>query len=318
MLMATLLTVQTCCAQDPSKEIYTLLDVLEFDDGILVRKHETPVLHYQTKAISKNGTHRRANYVHPLYDLDGNELTEDFPKDHLHHRGIFWAWHQVIVGDQVAGDGWLTKDFDWKVTSTKTEDFEPLKIRISSEVVWQSSKITDKDNRPLPLVNESTRIDMHLKMDDLRMIDFEIRLLAAQPDVRIGGSDNAKGYGGFSARLIQPKDIAFHTANGVVEPKKTQMDCGNWVDIVGTFGKSDAKSGVAIFVHPSSAGFPQKWILRSKVKSMQNPVFPGRQPIALSQTEPTILRYRILLHRGEQTVDQLNAWYKEYSEVDLD
>ena len=34
---------------------------------------------------------------------DGQVLTEDFPADHLHHRGIFWAWHQVYVGEKAMG-----------------------------------------------------------------------------------------------------------------------------------------------------------------------------------------------------------------------
>ena len=37
----------------------------------------------------------RSSYIHPLYGLDGEMLTDDFPKDHYHHRGLFWAWPRV-------------------------------------------------------------------------------------------------------------------------------------------------------------------------------------------------------------------------------
>ena len=40
-----------------------------------------------------------SNYVHPLYGLDGEVLTDDFPADHVHHRGLHWAWPHVKVGD---------------------------------------------------------------------------------------------------------------------------------------------------------------------------------------------------------------------------
>ena len=66
---------------------------------------DTKVLFYQAerKALP-DGQAARSNYFHPLYDLDGNVLTEDFPKDHIHHRGIFWAWHQVLInGKRRAG-----------------------------------------------------------------------------------------------------------------------------------------------------------------------------------------------------------------------
>ena len=32
---------------------------------------------------------------------------------------------------------------------------------------------------------------------------------------------------------------------------------------------------------------------------MQNAVDPGRQPVAIPRDRPVILRYRIVLHRGE-------------------
>ena len=68
-----------------------------FTDG------DTKVLFYQAerKALPDGGA-ARSNYFHPLYDLDGQVLTEDFPKDHIHHRGIFWAWHQVRINGKRA------------------------------------------------------------------------------------------------------------------------------------------------------------------------------------------------------------------------
>ena len=73
--------------------------------GYWFTEGDTKVLFYQAerKALP-DGQAARSNYFHPLYDLDGNVLTEDFPKDHIHHRGIFWAWHQVrINGTHRAG-----------------------------------------------------------------------------------------------------------------------------------------------------------------------------------------------------------------------
>ena len=34
---------------------------------------------------------------------------------------------------------------------------------------------------------------------------------------------------------------------------------------------------------------------------MQNAVYPGRRPVAIPRDRPVILRYRIVLHRGELT-----------------
>jgi hypothetical protein len=42
---------------------------------------------------------RRACYLHPVWTPGGTIVTDDFPADHYHHRGIFWAWPRVKVGE---------------------------------------------------------------------------------------------------------------------------------------------------------------------------------------------------------------------------
>ena len=70
---------------------------------------DRPVLVYNHGVRSKQGTPAtkpHQSYIHPLYGLDGEVLTDDFPEDHLHHRGIFWAWpHVTVDGRQV--DLWM-------------------------------------------------------------------------------------------------------------------------------------------------------------------------------------------------------------------
>jgi hypothetical protein len=58
------------------------------------------VFFYQSEPKNHKGKYERLHYIHPLWAPDGAALTEDFPADHLHHRGVFWAWHQVWIGDK--------------------------------------------------------------------------------------------------------------------------------------------------------------------------------------------------------------------------
>src|SRR5689334_7263190 len=76
------------------------------EDGVWVEEGGKRVLFYQRRPKSKDGKYARANYVHPLLDLDGEPITEDFPADHPHPRGIFWAWHQVTIDGKAVGDPW--------------------------------------------------------------------------------------------------------------------------------------------------------------------------------------------------------------------
>jgi hypothetical protein len=45
---------------------------------------------------------------------------------------------------------------------------------------------------------------------------------------------------------------------------------------------------------------------------MQNAVYPGRQPVAIPRDRPVILRYRLVLHRGELATSDIERLQSEY------
>ena len=54
-----------------------------------------PVFVYNYGTMLKDGVpadRARCCYVHPAYAPNGVAVTDDFPKDHYHHRGISWMW----------------------------------------------------------------------------------------------------------------------------------------------------------------------------------------------------------------------------------
>jgi hypothetical protein len=293
--------------------LHAQVTVEETDEGIRFAEDDRPILWYRHRPVSLDGAFTRSHYVHPLYDLDGNVITEDFPEDHPHQRGIFWAWHQVKVGDLAAGDSWLTQDFTWDVVKTGTTVGANGEANLSVEVVWSSPTITDNSGEPAQLVREATSIKVHAVEQTVRRIDFEIRLLALVDQMSIGGSDDEKGYGGFSARFRLPDDVRFQSTHGEFTPENIPCDAGPWVDLFGSYGKSPSKSGMALLCHPTSAGYPQKWILRSH-DSMQNAVYPGRDCIPLSGDRPLILRYRLVLHRDAVDRAQVDQWHAQYAQ----
>lgn len=68
---------------------------------LTVMDERLPVLTYRFGEQPPTGLdakQARSCYVHPLYSLDGDVLTADFPADHLHHHGLFWTWPAVKVG----------------------------------------------------------------------------------------------------------------------------------------------------------------------------------------------------------------------------
>lgn len=288
------------------------LKIVKDHEGYSVFEDGSKVLFYQVKPKALNGKFARNNYIHPLYDLDGQIITEDFPEDHRHHRGIFWAWHQVFIDDKRVGDSWSLSDISWDVNDVKIDASSDSLCTLTAKVLWLSPLHTYPNAKPKPFITETTKITVHAAENDLRKIDFEISLLALEDKVRIGGSNNKRGYGGFSTRIKLPEGISFICPTGNVEPIRTQVDAAPWFDFSGKFGDNEKISGLAILCHKSNPGYPQKWILRRK-RAMQNPVYPGRHPVQLSTTEPLILRYRLIIHRGDTNNIDLNKLHAEYN-----
>ena len=63
------------------------------DKTLQVTDQDKPVLAYNYGTITgenvpeNDGRRRRGCYLHPIWGLDGEILTDDFPKDHYHHHG---------------------------------------------------------------------------------------------------------------------------------------------------------------------------------------------------------------------------------------
>jgi hypothetical protein len=274
-------------------------------DGIRIREGGKDVLFYRTGPNSVNDSYERSNYIHPLYGLDGEVLTEDFPEDHLHHRGIFWAWHQVIIGNKNIGDAWECRNFIWDVREVELHPSDSSLVLIS-RILWKSPVYTDDTGKPVPFVEEQLRISSHPQRSNYRVIDFEISLLALVPGLTLGGSQDEKGYGGFSARMKMPADLRFHSKEGPVKPEETAVLAANWMNISGSLGKNGGQAGIVIISDNAFDKDRTLWILRQR-ESMQNAVFPGRTPVPISDKEPVVLRYRLVVYRGKLTPREIRS-----------
>ena len=262
--------------------------------GYLVSEGERPVFFYQSAPRSLDGRYTRAGYVHPLYGLDGRVLTDDFPEDHFHHRGIFWAWHQLWIGDQRAGDPWLTEDFLKEVENVRVLD-GPLFSVLEASALWTSPLQKDDAGKMVPLVRERLRIQVFRSTTDSQVIDFHIRLRALVDGIRIGGSENPRGYSGFTVRVQASPDGRIHDLLGIQKEDRVG-ESSPWADYSGTFGQGDRVSGLGMLIHPSYPEFPPRWLLRHY--GMQNVAYPGRHPVDLPRGQPLDLRHRLVIHRG--------------------
>ncbi|AWW32473.1 hypothetical protein DN752_21275 [Echinicola strongylocentroti] len=279
------------------------LQFKENTEGITLTEDNLTRFHYQTTTKSLNGNYPRANYVHPLYGLDGEVLTEDFPEDHFHHRGIFWTWHQLYVDGKRIADPWFCEGISWKVNSTE-QSIHGNKATIQSTVLWLADSLQNE-----PVLEEMVNITFERLKEDAYSITFEITMTALVDELAFGGSEDAKGYGGFSPRIKLPEDVTFHSEGKTVTPQNLPIKAGPWMNLKGTFdGKKPAN--ITIMGEPDKLPSYQGWILRS-ANSMQNMAFPGNEPTALPKSKPVHFSNMILVHRQCST-EEIDEYYRQF------
>jgi hypothetical protein len=235
---------------------------------------------------------RRACYLHPVYAPDGTQLTDDFNKNHAHHRGIFWAW-EVVTYDGQTNDVWTVKGFRQRFVRWKARESTGAVARLAVENGWYAGE--------KKFMKEDVEIVAHPTENDRRVLDFTLQFEAMDKPVTIVGTPvDQKGYGGFAFRTA-PRDgggekTVIRTDKGVAE-KDGVLARHPWAEIVGSFeGK---KESIRIEDDASNPGYPRNgWLLRHSF-ALLNPSYPGLEPLTLEAGKPLVLKYRVILSSGK-------------------
>ena len=263
--------------------------------GFTLYENQVPVFYYHQRNNYLDQSRSRAHYFHPVFDLSGRSLTDDHPKDHLHHHGMWWAWSQMEVDGESVGHSWETHHFTWDVKQVKMDCSQLDLCQFKFHVDWLSTKRFGI-NRPERIVKEVSHLTIKPQQGGIRIFDVKISLQAYHTNTRIAGSKDDKGYGGFSFRMKTPNDMAFFGENGSITPQRTAVDQGPWLLVTGTF-TDQGKSAISIIQHRSNPDFPQPWILRKR-EAMQNPAYPGNRWHEFDRG-PLELHYRLMIHPSE-------------------
>jgi hypothetical protein len=228
----------------------------------------------------------RSDYIHPLYGLNGEMLTNDWPDGgHPHHRGIFWAWPEVEYKSQRADIYALQRVFarpTGKIEFTSGAVF----AEIDAENMWMWE---DRE----AIVNEQAIIRVYHATNESRIIDLTIKLLAVKDSVTIA-TRFTNSYGGLNIRMQSPKnqDISYFTDEEGAEPRRA------WSDFNGIFEGSITTSGLMVLQNNQNPEYPGEWRDYPGLAWVQ-PTFPTPNTrYLLSKTEPLILRYRLIIHNG--------------------
>lgn len=274
------------------------------DKSIALFEGAKPVFVYNYGTIQKPGVpadRARSTYIHALYGLDGEVLTDDFPKDHYHHRGLFWAWPHVRIGDQHY-DLWMLKGIEQRFERWLSRETEEGNATLGVENGWFVG------NRKV--VREEVWLRTAASGKDGRVLDMELSWTPLTEPLTLEGAEG-KSYGGLTLRFAPRTDTVISTPLGQ-DDKDLTITRLPWADLSARFAGQDQPSGAAIFVAPDHPDFPPEWLTRHYGVLCLG--WPGVKPKTFQPGEKFRCRYRVWIHRGAPGVEKLSQQYRDYEQ----
>lgn len=228
----------------------------------------------EKSAVTEAGASPPGHYFHPISTPRG-VLTELFPPDHVHHRGLFWAWRQLLIDGKPVANSWLMTGMKFRSMGvTRSHDG----TRLEAAGRWRVG------GRDVLEERLSARVAGNVLILDLGLTPMV-------PGLSIGGSADDKGYGGFSLRLVHSEALRFESGGRVLAPEAGPVEAGPELRM--TWDSGTPAPAMAVRMACSIDGKPiNRWILRREL-SMQNCVWPGRDPVPLPMGKVARLGLRL-------------------------
>ncbi|RPJ24821.1 MAG: hypothetical protein EHM35_16045 [Planctomycetaceae bacterium] len=263
-----------------------------------------PVLVYNHGVMRKDGVpadRARSTYLHPIYGLDGEVLTDDFPKDHYHHRGLFWAWPHVKTGGKEY-DLWMIKGVEQRFERWVAKEAGKLALLKVENGWYAGSK---------KIMGEQVTFQVHPVQGEARAIDVELVLTPLEQPLTLAGAEG-KSYGGLTLRFAPRTNTVITTplGDGKEDLPMTRLP---WADLTAQFPGTAQPSGAAIFVAKSHPDFPPMWLTRHYGVLCLG--WPGVDARTFEPDKPIRLRYRVWVHRGAADADRLKKAFELFEQA---
>jgi hypothetical protein len=253
----------------------------------------------------------RGAYIHPLYAPNGALLTDDFPPDHLHQRGVFFAWTKTQIGE-LHPDFWNIGDGLGRVRAEDGARAQGGEDGFDAVNVWEMHE----GEKWTPVMRERWRVRLvppawkdPLAADALFAFDLTSRqrplVEILLPEYRYGGM----AIRGARQWLTDRSGLRCVTSEGK-DLAAADATRARWVDLSGPIGKTTA--GFSLLEHPSNPGAPN--MLRVPPDHPYACFSPPKAgALKLDAGKEYAFRYRILAHNGPARPEALEAEWKRFS-----
>lgn len=254
----------------------------------------------------------RSCYIHPVWGVHGEVLTDDFPSDHYHHHGIFWTWPYVKVGGQVY-DLWISSDIQQRFSKWLATEAGPVGAVMGVENGWFVGE--------QQVATERVWVRAYRSEPDCRAFDITLYIEAGDDAVTLLGRQK-KSYGGLTFRYdVSPRKDATVRVPGKVLGYGAANQSGSpdllntrlpWADLTTRIPGAPRRSGAAVFIHPQHPDYPPTWLTRTYGALCVG--WPGVESHTIKANKSIRLDYRIWIHAEEPDPDQIARRYGAYCE----
>jgi hypothetical protein len=276
-----------------------------------VRHKARPVLVYSF------GTNQYKPYVRELYTLDGFNVLQDAPADHLHHHGLMYAirvnginfWEETAQSGHQIPRGELTRE-------VRHDPRGRHEARFSQEVFWvPPGAVGTPDPAPFALLNEVRTITVTVQPDTEEIAvqwrsDFELG--PAAQEVTLTGAS----YHGLGLRLSAEFDSTARRQNSAglpfLEEGRDQVHPAYWI------AASESVAGrpytVALFHHPGNAGLQRVFSMVNAFAYLSATQGLDEAPLEYKSGDRFTVRHLVTITPGRLADSALERQYRLWSQ----
>ena len=312
-LLAQLKTGETSLPAETGDTSIVAINDLE-SGQIGIRQGNQPILRYNYRTVdppdglldkiregSRKYARPRSNYIHPLYGPNGEELTKDWSIDHPHHRGVYWAWPEVMYNGELGDLHALQRVFARPTGKVKLRQGDGF-AEVAAESEWRWEDKT-------PIVRELATIRAHEAEEHGRFIDLQFEFTALVEGVTVARRET-KAYGGLNIRLSPVTGLKLSHHVDAPDSKPRQA----WQHATGVWPEAEKPATFVVLEHADNPGYPGDYVEYANLPWFQ-PTFPrANTRYAIAKDKPLMLRYRFwVFNGGPPDADELRKQWNLYN-----
>ena len=281
-------------------------------EHLLIKVGNRPVLQYNHAVLpAPEGLEehfKRSGHIHPLFDPAGRSVTDDFPPDHAHQHGIYFAWtNSQFEGRPV--DFWNQAGGTGRVGHVKLLDVVDGNVFAQFTAALRHDDLTAPGG-PQPVLEETWTVRVYNLWGSF-LVDLESRQRTAGESPL---SINEYHYGGMAFRgsrrwfKNEPSDFLTSEGKNRIQGNHTRP---RWVHAHGLI--DGRPSGVTLMCHPDNFRFPQPVRLHpDKPYFCFAPMVGGQ--FTIQPGEEYVSRYRYSIHTGRPDAEAANRLWHDYAQ----